>query len=133
VTDSREKAVIGYLTGIAILSLFFWVTLGDAYGRFMIGLNPGKSMMSDELRFYTGRATGLVCLVAPFVLAYLPRYVIGQWVETGWEYAARAGLWMLANGKRLADIIWPYLSRAACTLWTVVAAKVRRLSRFFGR
>ena len=123
-SDGKETAVLGYIIGVVFLAMFFWLVPGDAYGRFMIGFNPAQSIMGHELRFYTGRATGLVCLVAPFGLAYLPRYVIGQWVEAGWDYSARASLWMLANGKRLAGIIWRRLSDTACVLRDSVHRKI---------
>jgi len=115
---SREKdyALIGYLTGTALLAPFFWFTLGDAYGRFMIGFAPGQSMVSEHLVYYTRGATGLVCLAAPFLLAYLPRYLVGRWVEVAYELSARAGQWMLANGKHLTILLWRGLSDAACSL-----------------
>jgi len=124
VSESKETAVLGYITGVAFLAMFFWLTLGDAYGRFMIAFNPGKSIMGDELVYYTKGATGLVCLVAPFLLAYLPRRVIGLWTETGWEYSARFGLWSLKHGKKLAVFLWYYSSRAANTLWKIVSEKL---------
>ena len=123
-SDSKDTAVLGYITGVAFLAVFFWLTLGDAYGRFMIGFNPGNSIVSEELEFYTGSATGLVCLAAPFLLAYLPRYVIGLWVESGWEYSTRIGIWTLKNGKKLAVIVWHYSSRAAHSLWETVSGKL---------
>ena len=123
-SDSKETAVIGYITGVAVLSIFFWFTLGDAYGRFMIVFNPGTSIMSHELVPYTGGATGLVCLVAPFLLACLPRYVIGEWMQTGWEYSARAGLWTLDTGKKLAVSGWRYASGAIRTLRETVSGKL---------
>ena len=115
---SREKdyALTGYITGTVLLAPFFWFTLGDAYGRFMIGFAPGQSIVSEHLVYYTRGATGLVCLAAPFLLAYLPRHLVGRWVEVAYERSARAGLWMLANGKRLAVLLWRRLSDAACSL-----------------
>jgi hypothetical protein len=124
VSDSKETALLGYIAGVAFLSIFFWFTLGDAYGRFMIAINPANSLMSGELEYYTGGATGLVCLVAPFLLAYLPRYVIGEWMLTGWEYSARASLWTLDNGKKLAVSGWRHASGAIRTLWETVSGKL---------
>jgi len=59
VSDSKETALLGYFSGVVFLAIFFWLTLDDAYGRFMIDLNPGNSLMSAELELYTGSATGL--------------------------------------------------------------------------
>ena len=123
-SESKETAVLGYITGVAFLAVFFWFTLGDAYGRFTIAFNPDKSIMGDELVYFTKGATGLVCLVAPFLLAYLPRRVIGLWVETGWEYSARFGIWTLKNGKKLAVYLWCHSSRAAHTLWNALSEKL---------
>jgi|GEM_PF-2418718 len=130
-TREKDYALVGYITGTAVLTPFFWFTLGDAYGRFMIDFAPGQSMVSEHLVYYTSGATGLVCLAAPFLLAYLPRYVIGHWVEAAYDLSARTGLWVLASGRRLVEISRPQLSRVACTLWNTVAGKLRRLSRFF--
>jgi len=121
--------VLGYIVGVAFLAMFFWFTLDDAYGRFMIALNPGKSFMGGELEYFTGRATGLVCLVAPFLLAYLPRRVIGLWVESGWEYSTRIGIWTLKNGKKLAVFLWHHSSRAANTLWKIASEKLDEIRK----
>ena len=123
-SDSKETALLGYIAGMAFLAIFFWLTLDDAYGRFMIDLNPGNSLMSAELEPYTGGATGLVCLAAPFLLAWLPRRVIGLWMESGWEYLSRVGIWALINGKKLAVYLWRHLSRAARALWKAVSEKL---------
>ena len=125
-SDSKETALLGYFSGVVFLAIFFWLTLDDAYGRFMIDLNPGNSLMSAELEPYTGSATGLVCLVAPFLLAWLPRRVIGLWVESGWEYLAKAGIWSLKNGKKLAVYLWHRSSRAVHTLWKALSEKLDR-------
>ena len=129
VSDSKETALLGYIAGVAFLAMFFWFALGDAYGRFMIDLNPGKSIMSFELEYYTGGATGLVCLAAPFLLAYLPRRVIGLWMEAGWDYSAKAGIWTLKNGKKLAVFLWHHASRAVHTLWKTVSGKLDEIRK----
>lgn len=123
-SDSNETAVLGYLAGVILLAIFFWLTVGDAYGRYTIAFDPGKSIMSYELEHYTGGATGLVCLVAPFLLAYLPRHVVGQWMEAGWELSARAGLWFLGSGKKLAVFSWHHASRIPRALWEIVSKKL---------
>ena len=128
-SESKETAVLGYITGVAFLAIFFWLTLGDAYGRFMIALNPGKSIMGDELVYYTKGATGLVCLVAPFLLAYLPRRVIGLWMETAWDYSAEVGIWTLKNGKKLAVFLWQHSSRVTSTLWKIVSEKLDEIRK----
>lgn len=128
-SDSKETALLGYIAGMAFLAIFFWLTLDDAYGRFIIDLNPGNSIMSDELEPYTGGATGLVCLVAPFLLAYLPRRVIGLWMESGWEYLARVGIWALKDGKKLAVYLWRHASRAAHTLWKALSEQLDKISK----
>jgi hypothetical protein len=129
VSDSKETAVLGYIAGVAFLAMFFWLTLDDAYGRFMIALNPGNSFMGGELEYFTGRATGLVCLVAPFLLAYLPRRVIGQWVESGWECSTRIGIWTLKNGKKLAVFLWHHSSRVANTVWKIASEKLDEIRK----
>jgi hypothetical protein len=129
VSDSKETAVLGYIAGVAILAMFFWLTLDDAYGRFMIALNPGNSIMSAELEIFTGGATGLVCLAAPFLLAYLPRRVIGLWVESGWEYSAMFGIWILKKGKKLTVFIWHHLSRVTGAVWKILSEKFDKVRK----
>jgi hypothetical protein len=123
-TTDKEYALIGYIAGTAVLALFFWFTLGDAYGRFLIVFDPGQSMASGYLVYYTKGATGLVCLAAPLLLAYLPRYVLGRWAEALWDFSARAGLWILANGKRLTIFLWRRMSGLAVTLQDTVSRKI---------
>jgi len=123
-TDSRESAWPGYLAAVILMAPFFWLVQGDAYGRFWIAFDPGNSIISGYLQYYTRGVTGLVCLAVPLLLAYLLRRVVGNWMDTAWELSARAGIWLLAKGRRLAEISWPHLSRAACTLWKVVTGKL---------
>lgn len=115
-SDSKETAVIGYIVAVVILATFFWLTLGDAYGRFMIGFDPGKSIMSQYLQPYSRGMTGLVCLTAPMLLAYMLRSVVGRWVDTAWDLSAKAGDWLLVNGKQLAVFSWRHASRAVSKL-----------------
>ncbi|MGB5178344.1 MAG: hypothetical protein WBP44_06410 [Gammaproteobacteria bacterium] len=123
-SDSKETTVIGYLVAVVILAAFFWFTLGDAYGRFMIGFDPGNSLMSYHLQPYTRGMTGLVCLAAPLLLGYVLRAVVGRWVDTAWELSARAGDWLLVNGKQLAVYSWRHASRLAGSLRKTVIEKL---------
>lgn len=126
-SDSKETAVIGYIVAVLILATFFWFTLGDAYGRFMIGFDPGKSTMSYYLQPFTRGMTGLVCLAAPMLIGYVLRSVVGRWVESGWDVSARAGDWLLVNGKQLAVYSWQHASRIACSLRKTVIEKFNGL------
>jgi len=123
VSDSKETAVIGYIAALIIMAPFFWLTLGDAYGRFMIGFDPGNTTMSYYLQPYTRGMTGLVCLAAPMLLAYLLRATVGRWVEALWDLSAKAGEWLLVNGKQLALYWWPHLTRVARSLRSAVSGK----------
>ena len=122
-SDSKETAVIGYIAALIIMAPFFWLTLGDAYGRFMIGFDPGNTTMSYYLQPYTRGMTGLVCLAAPMLLAYLLRATVGRWVEALWDLSAKAGEWLLVNGKQLALYWWPHLTRVARLLRSAVSGK----------
>ena len=122
-SDSKETAVIGYIAAVIIMAPFFWLTLGDAYGRFMIGFDPGKTIMSYYLQPYTRGMTGLVCLAAPMLLAYLLRATVGRWVEALWDLSAKAGDWLLVNGKQLALYSWRHLTRVARSLRSTVSGK----------
>lgn len=122
-SDSKETAVIGYIAALIIMAPFFWLTLGDAYGRFMIGFDPGNTTMSYYLQPYTRGMTGLVCLAAPMLLAYLLRATVGRWVEALWDLSAKAGEWLLVNGKQLALYWWPHLTRVARSLRSAVSGK----------
>ena len=122
-TDRKETAVIGYIAAVIIMAPLFWLTLGDAYGRFMLGFDPRNTLMSDYLQPYTGGMTGLVCLAAPLLLAYVLRGTVGRWMETVWDLSAKAGDWLLINGKQLAVCLWHYLARVACVLRRPVRGK----------
>jgi hypothetical protein len=82
------------------------LTLGDAYGRFMITFDPASSMISYYLEPYTGPATGLVCLAAPMVLAYFLRTIMANIVDSSWEISSNAIDWSLVNGKKWLIIAW---------------------------
>jgi hypothetical protein len=123
VSESKETAVIGYFAAVIFMAPFFWLTLGDAYGRFMIGFDPGNTTMSYYLQPYTRGMTGLVCLAAPLLLAYLVRATMGRWVEALWELSAKVGDWLLVNGKLLALYLWRNLTRVACSLRRNVSGK----------
>lgn len=122
-SDSKETAVIGYIAAVIIMAPLFWLTLGDAYGRFMIGFDPRNTIMSDYLQPYTHGVTGLVCLTAPLLLAYLLRGTVGRWMETLWDLSAKAGDWLLVNGRQLALYLWRYLARVGCALRRTVSGK----------
>ena len=122
-SDSKETAVIGYIAAVIIMAPLFWLTLGDAYGRFMIGFDPRNTIMSDYLQPYTHGVTGLVCLTAPLLLAYLLRGTFGRWMETLWDLSAKAGDWLLVNGKQLVLCSWRHLTRVARSLRSAVSGK----------
>ena len=122
-SDSKETAVIGYIAAVIIMAPFFWLTLGDAYGRFMIGFDPGNTTMSYFLQPYTRGMTGLVCLAAPLLLAYVLRATVGRWMETLWDLSAKAGNWLWVNGRQLAVYSWRHLARVAYSLRRTVAGK----------
>jgi len=123
VSDSKETAVIGYIAAVIIMAPFFWLTLGDAYGRFMIGFDPGSTVMSYYLQPYTRGMTGLVCLATPLLLAYLLRATVGRWMETLWDLSAKAGDWLWVNGRHLALYLWRHLTRVAHSLRSAVSGK----------
>ena len=122
-SDSKEIAVIGYIAAVIIMAPFFWLTLGDAYGRFMIEFDPGNTIMSYYLQPYTRGLTGLVCLAAPLLLAYLLRATVGRWVEALWDLSAKAGNCLLVNGKQLVLYLWYHLARLACALRRTLSGK----------
>ena len=105
-SNSKETSVIGYIAAVIIMAPFFWLTLGDAYGRFMIGFDPGNTTMSYYLQPYTRGMTGLVCLAAPLLLAYVLRATVGRWMETLWDLSAKAGNWLWVNGRQLARVAY---------------------------
>lgn len=96
----------GYIVAAVVLVPFFWLTLGDAYGRFMITFDPAASMASYYLEPYTGLVTGLVCLAAPMVLAYFLRTIMANIVDSSWEISSNAINWLLVNGKKWSIIAW---------------------------
>jgi len=101
---------------------YFYLTIG--------ALCLGASMYVNHWHWPTiCFVVGLVCLVAPFLLAYLPRRVIGQWVESGWECSTRIGIWTLKNGKKLAVFLWHHSSRVANTLWKIVSEKLDEIRK----
>lgn len=122
-SDSKENAVTGYIVAVVAMAPFFWLVLGDAYGRFKIVFDPTKSIMSYYLEPYTSAMTGLVCLAAPLLLAYVLRAVVERWVDTAWDLSARGSDWLYVNGKKLAVLAWWQLSNVASTLWKTVSGR----------
>jgi hypothetical protein len=122
--SDKDSALLGYIAGMVVLIPFFWLTLGDAYGRFMVVFDPANSMVSQQLEYYTKGLTGLVSLVTPFLLAYLPRYVIGRWVGELYDFSGRLGLWLLQNANKLTVLIWRKASNAVRTLSDAICRKM---------
>lgn len=96
----------GYIVAAVVLVPFFWLTLGDAYGRFMITFDPASSLISYHLQPYTGPVTGLVCLAAPMVLAYFLKTIMANLVDSTWEITLDAIDWLLVNSKKWSGIAW---------------------------
>jgi fermentation-respiration switch protein FrsA (DUF1100 family) len=96
----------GYIVAAVVLIPFFWLTLGDAYGRFMIAFDPAASMASYYLDPYTSPVTALVCLAAPMVLAYFLKTIMANIVDSSWEISSNAIDWTLVNGKKWSIIAW---------------------------
>ena len=121
--SDKDSALIGYIAGMVVLIPFFWLTLGDAYGRFMIVFDPANSLASQQLEYYTKGLTGLVSLISPFLLAYLPRYVIGRWVGELYDFSGKFGLWLLRGVHKLTVLIWRKASNAVRILRDAVSRK----------
>lgn len=122
-SDSKEAAITGYIVAVLVMAALFWLVLGDAYGRFMIAFDPGKSLMSGYLRPYARGLTGLVCLAAPLLLAYFLRGVVGRWVDSTIALSTRFLDWLMPRARKLAAVLWHYGSSAVCSLWKTRSGK----------
>ena len=98
------------LTGsiVAAIALIpvFWLTLGDAYGRFVIAFDPNASFASYYLEPYTRHVTGLVCLAAPIILAYFLKTIMANTVDSALDIFTSAIDWLRVTGKKWLIIAW---------------------------
>ena len=106
----------GYIVAAVVLVPFFWLTLGDAYGRFMITFDPAGSRASDYLEHYTGHVTGLVCLAAPMVLAYFLKTIAANTVDSALELLSDAFDWLLVLGRKWLPTAWQRASQVLLEL-----------------
>ena len=100
-SQRNTTTLTGYIVAAACLVPFFWLTLGDAYGRFMITFDPNSSSASYWLEPYTGHVTGLVCLAAPMVLAYVLKTIMANMLDSAREISSGVIHWLLVNGRNL--------------------------------
>ncbi len=105
----NTTTLTGYIVAAGVMIPFFWLTLGDAYGRFSISFDPAGSMASYYLEPYTYHVTGLVCLAAPMLLAYFLKTIAANSVDSARYITANTIDWLQANGRKWLPIAWQKL------------------------